>query len=240
MNTQSPIHGRRKTMSLIRRETCLAAAPYIAWMIFLFALPEGALSYALRTVVAAVALCAWFFLRGGRDAGLGNSPRTSLSSAVFWGVFAGVAVTVLWIFPEYLEFYRKWCVLGDVSSPLDAKPSPYAPENCGWPLTILRLFGSAFIIAPAEEIFFRHFLYRRLQHEDWVAVDSRRFDWPAFLWMVGLFALEHNRIVAAVMAGAVYGLVYIRRGLLSAILAHVLTNLLLALYVIETGAWTFW
>ncbi len=223
-----------------RRESCLAAAPYLAWMVLMFALPEGALSYAVRTAVAAAALAAWFFMRGGRTADSAGAPRAALPSAVLWGVFAGVAVTVLWIVPEYSGLYRKWCILGDVPSPLDVQTSPYAPENCGWTLAVLRLFGSAFIIAPAEEIFFRNFLYRRLQRDDWTAVDPRRFDLTAFLWMVGLFALEHNRIVAAVMAGVFYGIVYIRRGLWAAILAHVLTNLLLALFVLKTGAWAFW
>ena len=219
-------------MQLFRRETSLAVAPYLTWLILLFVLPEGAISYAVRTVAAALALFVWFFMKR-------VSEEVSFSS-VIWAIFVGVVVTVLWIAPEYSEIYRKWCVLGDVPSPLALQSSPYAPENCGWPLTLLRLFGSAFIIAPAEEIFFRHFLYRRLQHREWTAVDSRKFDLPAFLWMVGLFALEHNRIVAAVMAGAFYGIVYMRWGLWSAILAHVLTNFLLALYVLKTGAWAFW
>ena len=107
-------------------------------------------------------------------------------------------------------------------------------------MTWFRLFGSAFVIAPAEELFFRSFLYRRLQSPEWRDDSLRRFDMSAFLWMAGLFALEHNRIVAAVVAGAAYGIVYIRRGIGAAIIAHVVTNLVLALYVIKTGAWAFW
>jgi CAAX prenyl protease-like protein len=58
--------------------------------------------------------------------------------------------------------------------------------------------------------------------------------------MTGLFALEHDRWFAGALAGAVYGLVYIRRGLAAAILAHVVTNFLLGLYVIDRGAWGLW
>jgi CAAX prenyl protease-like protein len=104
----------------------------------------------------------------------------------------------------------------------------------------LRLIGSAFVIAPAEELFFRAYLYRRLQSEEWRSVDRRRFDWSAFLWTTGLFAVEHNRIVAAVMAGVFYLFVYRRYGLFAAALAHVVTNLLLALFVLYSGAWSFW
>ena len=63
MNTQSPIHGRRKNMQLFRRDTSLAVAPYLTWMVLLFALPEGAVSYAARTVAAAFALFVWFFMK---------------------------------------------------------------------------------------------------------------------------------------------------------------------------------
>ena len=80
-----------------------------------------------------------------------------------------------------------------------------------------------------------------LQRSDWTKVDPARFDLSAFLWMVSLFALEHHtRLAAGAMAGAVYGLVAIRRGIGAAVVAHVVTNLLLGLYVIHTGQWNFW
>ncbi len=96
------------------------------------------------------------------------------------------------------------------------------------------------MIAPVEEVFFRSFLYRWLQQRDFLAVPLSRFDPSAFLWMVFLFTLEHDRPLAAAMAGALYGFTAIRFGLVSAIMAHVTTNLLLALHVIFSGAWAFW
>ena len=45
---------------------------------------------------------------------------------------------------------------------------------------------------------------------------------------------------ARAVAGAVYGLLYLKKGLLAAIVAHALTNLALGLYVLKTGAWQFW
>ena len=42
------------------------------------------------------------------------------------------------------------------------------------------------------------------------------------------------------MAGAAYGFAAIRWGLASAIMAHVATNLALALHVIYWGEWAFW
>ena len=157
------------------------------------------------------------------------------------GLLVGILVTVLWIVPEISPFYRTWFCwpLGSLSAASTA-PSPYDPAVCGWALTITKLIGSAFVIAPVEEVFFRSFLYRWLQKRDFRAVPLSRFDLSAFLWMVFLFTLEHDRPLAAALAGAAYGLTAIRFGLASAIIAHVTTNLLLALHVIFSGAWAFW
>jgi hypothetical protein len=42
------------------------------------------------------------------------------------------------------------------------------------------------------------------------------------------------------MAGAAYGALAIRKGLGAAIVAHVTTNLVLAVYVIAHSEWAFW
>ena len=107
-------------------------------------------------------------------------------------------------------------------------------------VSIAKLIGSAFIIAPVEEVFFRSFLYRWLIARDFRAVPLSRFDLSAFLWMILLFTLEHDRPVAAAITGALYGLLAIKAGLGSAIAAHVTTNLLLGLHVIHHNAWQFW
>ena len=226
------------------RSTVFAVSPFAIWMAMMFALPSSsAWAYALRTLASFIALVAAgiYFLRTKRlEPHILTCADKSFAVKLFWGLFIGVIVTFLWIAPEYFLFYRKWCILGDVPSPLQEQTSPYDPNVCGWPLTVLRLIGSAFVIAPAEELFFRAYLYRRLQSEEWRSVDRRRFDWSAFLWTTGLFAVEHNRIIAAVMAGVFYLLVYRRCGLFAATLAHVVTNLLLALFVLYSGAWSFW
>jgi hypothetical protein len=58
--------------------------------------------------------------------------------------------------------------------------------------------------------------------------------------VVFLFTLEHDRPIAAAITGAAYGLLAIRFGISSAIIAHVTTNLVLALHVIFNNAWQFW
>ena len=237
------------------REIFRYAAPFATWIALQTALPAAAWAYAVRSVATALVgiFCLW---RGGSrscatvtESGkrvaspdsehLGEAALSPLH--LLAGLLVGVIVTVLWIVPEISTFYRTWFCWPIGSLPTASPdPSPYEPAVCGWTLTIAKLIGSAFVIAPVEEVFFRSFLYRWLQKRDFLSVPLSRFNLSAFLWMVFLFTLEHDRPLAAAVAGALYGFAAIRWGLPSAIAAHVTTNLLLAVYVIHQNAWAFW
>ncbi|MBQ4471003.1 MAG: CAAX prenyl protease-related protein [Kiritimatiellae bacterium] len=214
----------------MRNETSLKIAPYLSWMALMLLLPGTAWAYGLRACVAGLFLAA-FFAWGRR------LPRPS-PKAVASGVVAGLFVLFLWVWPERFELYRKLFILGQKAA--ESSNSPYNPAVCGWALTIAKLIGSAFIIAPAEELFFRSFLYRWIQGAADNEAFGRRFDASAFFWTVALFALEHDRWLAGAMAGAIYGILAIRTGLASAIIAHATTNLALGAYVIMRGEWAFW
>ena len=233
------------------REIFRYAAPFATWIALQTALPATAGAYAVRTVATAlVGIYCWHFAAGGSRScatATGETPvvpvvgRARRARCLLLGLLIGVLVTVLWIAPECSTFYSTWfCWPIGSLPPASPDPSPYDPAVCGWALTIVKLIGSAFVIAPVEEVFFRSFLYRWLQKRDFLSIPLSRFNLSAFLWMVFLFTLEHDRPLAAAMAGALYGLAAIRFGLASAIVAHVTTNLLLALYVINRGAWAFW
>ena len=214
------------------KETILYAAPFVAWIALQMTLPTTAVGYAVRTgVTAAVGLACLLALK---------APCRFPRRGVLVGLAGGLAVCALWIAPEYSTWYRTWLELPLGEPPPAPGPSPYEPSVCGWPLTLAKLIGSAFVIAPVEEVFFRSFLYRRLQSVDFRAVPLSRFDLSSFLWMVFLFTLEHDRPVVAALAGAAYGFLAIRFGLGSAIVAHVVTNLALGLHVIYRGEWWFW
>ena len=222
------MHGVRREL----KDAILYAAPFVAWIALQMALPATAVGYAVRTgVTAVIGLACLLVLK---------APCGFPWRGVIVGLIGGLVVNVLWIAPEYSTWYRTWMELPIGELPPASGPSPYEPSVCGWPLTIVKLIGSAFVIAPVEEVFFRSFLYRRLQARDFRAVPLSRFDLSAFLWMVFLFTLEHDRPVVASLAGAAYGLLAIRFGLGSAIVAHVVTNLALGLHVIYRGEWWFW
>ncbi len=218
------------------RRELVASLPYVlpfaTWMALMAALPPTAASYAARS--AATLAVGTACLAAARREGAGaRSPRAPLPGSALGllaGVAAGLAVLWLWICLPAWPF----------AEPAAPDPSPYDPAVCGWPLTLARLAGSAFVIAPVEEVFFRSFLYRRLIARDVRSVPQSRFDLQAFLWTVLIFTLEHDRPLAAAAAGAAYGLLAVRFGLASAIAAHVTTNLALAAFVIHGGAWRFW
>lgn len=169
---------------------------------------------------------------------------------VLWGVPVGVVVLLVWIVPEgpwvsrfplLQEFYLRWLVLPIARLPDSAATSPYAPSVCGWPLTLVRLAGSAFVIAVIEEYFWRGFLYRWLIDRDFVSTKLSEFDLQAFLLMVLFFGLEHNRWFVGMLAGAAYGgMMLWRRNLWGPVIAHVVTNLLLGLWVLASNQYTFW
>lgn len=207
----------------------LMIAPYLAWMALMLVLPSTAWAYAARSAVVGILLIVFF--------ALGAKRKMPSWSSIAWGIGGGLLVCLLWIWPENFEVYRKVFILGEAAS---SGPSPYDPAVCGWALTIAKLIGSAFVIAPAEELFFRSFLYRWIQGGEASGARIDRFDITAFLWTVALFALEHNRYLAGAMAGAIYGLLAIRKSLAAAIIAHIVTNLALAIYVIRLSAWSFW
>lgn len=228
--------------SILGERAIAAIAPFAVWMALMPVLPATAAGYAIRTFATLAAFCvAVPFLRR-RDGGSGaaRERHEGLAAGLAVGAVVGVAVAVAWIAPEYSAAYRRWFVIGAAPDPSAPFASEYAPAKCGWTLTVIRVIGSAFVIAPAEELFFRSYLYRRLIGVEWRDESLRRFDLEAFAWMCALFALEHSRPLAAVMAGAAYGWTFIRFGFTGAATAHVVTNLLLGLYVVVFDAWVFW
>ena len=214
-------------MERTRKDALVYCLPFTTWLGLMFMLPPTALSYAVRSAV--VLLVGGICLVLNHQSAIRN-PQPAFRNSLAAGILAGAIVCALWIglptwpFPE----------------PAAPDPPPYAPTVCGWPLTIAKLVGSAFIIAPVEEVFFRSFLYRWLIKRDFRSVPLSTFDLSAFLWTILLFTLEHDRPVAAAITGAIYGLLAIKIGLGSAIAAHVTTNLLLGLHVIYHNAWQFW
>lgn len=202
--------------------------------------------YAVKSVLCAVLFICWkpwrFYDRIG-------------SQGLIRGILAGFLVAAIWILPEtswvsegFRDFYNRWLILlpGQYPSFYPVLPEghsslQYSPEVCGWGLTLFKLAGSAFVIAVLEEYFFRGFLYRWLQGGDAWRIPLGRFDVRAFWLTVLVFGFEHDRWVGGLFAGLVYGWLANRKGdLQGAVIAHVVTNFVLGIYVIASKQYGFW
>jgi len=228
---------------------------FVAWLGLMFAVQaaygKSAGGYAAMTLAGVVLLIVtkpWRFY--GSSASAPVTRHLSLVTLLL-SVGAGLAVFVIWVgpetewvrqqFPGLHGFYAQWCgyPFGTLAKPV--APSVYAPEVCGWTLALVRVAGSAFVIAMIEEFFWRGWLYRRLMAREVQTVPLRQWNWEAFAIMVALFGIEHDRWLAGMAAGAVYGWLMVRTGSIwPPIIAHVVTNLVLGWYVLDQAKYGFW
>ncbi len=104
-----------------------------------------------------------------------------------------------------------------------------------------RLAGAVLVVPLMEELFWRSFLLRYLQGEDFLKVEIGRFTWFSCLATIVLFGLEHHLFYAGMMAGLFYNLlIYRSKSIAQCTLAHAVTNLALGLYVLFSHNWSFW
>ncbi|MGI8966280.1 MAG: CAAX prenyl protease-related protein [Limisphaerales bacterium] len=110
-----------------------------------------------------------------------------------------------------------------------------------WWFIVVRLFGSALVVPPLEEVFYRSFLYRYIARPDFETVPLGQFLLKPFLITAAIFGFVHAEWLAGVLCGLAFqGLVVKKKRLGDAMSAHAITNLLLGLWVIWKGDWKFW
>ncbi len=218
--------------------------PYLVWIAgILIALCIGGYQtpsyvYAGKTLLCALLV---FLFKPWRYAACTKTPGDIAAGLLFGGV-----VLILWILPEIhpnamlVELYRRWFVMMPGALPNYQASWCYAWDN-GVIFALLKLIGSAFVIAPIEEFFFRGFFMRWLTERHWQTVPLSAVSRQAFWITTLVFAFEHDRFVVGLLAGIVYGALAVKtNSLRAAIFAHVVTNFLLGLYVLTSGNYAFW
>jgi CAAX prenyl protease-like protein len=213
--------------SILPRGALPYVLPFALFSVFLAA--EGAfpdshyLVYPFKTLAVA-AVIAWFWkeLPGLR-------PSAPLAS-----VALGVIAIALWIgLDPWLVHYAPPL--------LGRNPFVLYPAGWAWFLFAWRLLGIAFVVPVMEELFWRGFLMRWLIEDDFTRVPFGTYRPVSFLVTTAFFALVHGaEWPLALIVGVLYGLWFLRTKTLGDImLAHGVTNLLLALYCLVTGDWHF-
>lgn len=183
------------------------------------------LIFPLQTVVCA-GLLAYFW----RDYDLALPRKAWLAAAI------GLVVFALWISPQVV-LHRAPRLGGFDPDVFASHPRLY------WSELILRFLRLVIVVPLLEEIFWRGFLLRYLEHEDFHAAPFGIYCARANIIVAIAFMLEHSYPdwPAGLAAGFLYNLVaYRTRSLSSCVLAHGLTNGLLGAYIMCTRQWGFW
>jgi len=144
----------------------------------------------------------------------------------------GIAVFAVWIIAAHF-------LSGPASLPESlAAMSPGARDV--WLAS--RILNSVLIVPVAEELAYRGYLIRRLIDADFESVAFQAVRWLPLLAGALCFGLAHGAFwLPGVAAGIAYGLLVIRKGQIGeAVLAHAVSNALIALAVIHYGQWQLW
>ncbi len=106
---------------------------------------------------------------------------------------------------------------------------------------MLRFTTLALIVPVAEELFLRGFLVRWIEDVDLKSVRFDNLTWQAILAPTVCSVLTHPEIVAAVVwFSLVTWLMIHTKSFWNCVVAHIVTNLLLGIHVVVTGAWELW
>lgn len=214
--------------------------PYVAPFVTLIALLGVApwllvsprLWYPIRVVVVAAVLAATS--RSLVSFRAGNWPGS---------VAIGVGVFVLWIAPDLLwPSYRSHWLFGN--SLVGSAGSPVLPGGARGDVVwvVLRVLGSVALVPVVEELFWRGWLMRWLIRPDFQDVRLGTYAHSSFWLTAVLFAFEHGAYWdVGLLAGVVYNWWMVRTARLAdCIVAHAITNGLLATYVLCFGQWQYW
>jgi CAAX prenyl protease-like protein len=94
---------------------------------------------------------------------------------------------------------------------------------------------------PAEELFWRGWLMRWIISKDWAGLEIGTFTTGSFLWVTLLFTMAHPEwLAAAVWCVLINLLLYWKKDLWNCIVAHGVSNLCLAAYIMLYDAWYLW
>lgn len=213
-------------MAFIAIEEALRFAVHRQWL----ALPDSTLYYLYPLKTISVGLLLYKFKDQYHELRLKDLQQLKTSTAVCG---LGLLTFIMWISTDWML-------------PLTGPPSGFNPTILpeGAPrglMTATRVAGAVLIVPLMEELFWRSFLLRYLVDVDFESVPMGRFTWSSFLISTVLFGLEHHLFIAGMIAGAIYSItLYTTRSLAQCVLAHAVTNLALACYVLYTGRWYFW
>ncbi len=194
-----------------------AASGYFEWL------------YPLRFVVAVISL--WYF----------REELKKLNWRFGWlAPLAGAAVFLAWIAPS-------WWMHRHTASPLGPALAALSP-SARWAWISIRVVAAIVTVPIAEELAFRGYLARRFISREFDQVSFSRLTVLPVVFSSVAFGMMHmqnlgdwGHLILGTLAGLAYAAVLRWRGRIGdAVVAHAISNLLLAAWVLGAGDWAQW
>jgi CAAX protease family protein len=198
----------------------------------------------LLAIQSAISIPAWlrFTISVAAILAVSRSPLRGGPSKPLFSILIGTAAFVIWVAPDVIAPSWRHFMLFDNSMWRPVATTPVSSRADPWFL-IPRVAIGVIAVPILEELFWRGWLMR------WI-VDAQDFERvplgtysPAAFWLVAiLFASEHGSFWdVGLAAGIVYNWWMVRtRNIWDCIIAHAVTNGILAAYVIGAGQWQYW
>jgi exosortase E/protease (VPEID-CTERM system) len=191
--------------------------------------------YPLRFIAALVAL--WLFRRSYR----------SLDWRFGWAApLTGAGVFAIWIAPTWLAaslpgWHANWFVHDEATSTLGTALAALSPA-ARWTWIGLRTAAAVITVPIAEELAFRGYLARRIMSREFDRVFFTRLSLVALGVSSLAFGVMHGQHwFVGILAGLAYAWLLRSKGRIGdAVVAHAVSNLLLAGWVLSHGAWSLW
>lgn len=219
------------------------AVPFLAWLVLMMGFGhDPTFGYFLRTIagIGLLFYCApWRWYEPLKVKNIPLALGVGILVFLIW-----ICMETVWVqgtFPGLNHAYRLLAIVPPWAVPEPLEETPFAPEVCGWGMSLIRLTGSFAVIAVIEEFFWRGFVYRWMLGKNFLRVPLSKMNWPTLILVSFVFASAHNRWLVAVITGILYGWLVIRtRDIWAGCIAHGVTNFLLGLYVLGFDRYEFW
>jgi uncharacterized protein len=158
-------------------------------------------------------------------------------------VLIGIVVFLVWVGPDFIAPSWHHTILFD--NPIVGHPAGNTPpDSKNDPIFLFFRIAISVVSVPIlEELFWRGWLMRWLMDgQDFQRVPLGAYALGPFLIVALLFASEHGSYWdVGFLAGIAYNFWMVRtRNLWDSIIAHAVTNAILAAYVVVGGQWQYW
>ena len=164
-------------------------------------------------------------------------------SFLIGSMLLGLAVLAVWIAPDLLwgHGYREFWLFHNGITGAARSTLPVALKRNAFFIAV-RVLESAILVPVFEELFWRGWLMRYAIRADFESVPVGQYAAVSFWAVALLFAAEHGPYwEVGLIAGVAYNWWLVRtRNLADCMLAHAITNALLAGYVLLFDQWQYW